>query len=475
MKISSTLALLLLGSTLSSAASLSVYQDQSQYSYKAKSTFIGLSKNVKAKCDGRSMETRFLPTCPRDKRLCKVLDALKESEFTLSKLKANSKVLASLLTLPQPKEFDAASWIDTAKRVGEEEARLLKESKQAESVVAFKAKLLNRQVPVHAALISGHLCKGSTELTIPYGYVTFSTRYEADISKKNEIKVSQYLSIVNRSGIDIKAEDAMFYYRPARQYVRAIHFNPWLVSKHTPVRYKKSMKLSRSAAVEDNMMVSMAGAPMMEPAPKMQASYLDAREYKVTNLDLPSTGMPTDVKLNTWSAELSCALKTYPYVNAEVFEVCTFEPKYQIDANRWKITSGKMTVNEKGTGEYDEGKYRLYTQIEDDIKVVRKPIVKNERETGIFGGTERKKDGYVLSLTNKSDKSKKVTVIERIPTSTNDEITVKLLDLKSDKKLHYKTLKDGKLQIEVTLAAKEHRKIEVLFEISYDKGLKIRY
>jgi hypothetical protein len=117
----------------------------------------------------------------------------------------------------------------------------------------------------------------------------------------------------------------------------------------------------------------------------------------------------------------------------------------------------------------------LYTQIEEDIKIVRTPIVKKERETGIFGGTARKKDGFILVLTNKSNKVKKLTLTERIPTSTTSEITAKLLSINSAKKIDYKMLKEGKIEMDIMLNANEIKKIEVLFEISYDKDLKVNY
>ncbi len=35
--------------------------------------------------------------------------------------------------------------------------------------------------------------------------------------------------------------------------------------------------------------------------------------------------------------------------------------------------------------------------------------------------------------------------------------------------------KDGKIEMNIVLNAKENKKIEILFEISYDKELKISY
>jgi hypothetical protein len=216
-----------------------------------------------------------------------------------------------------------------------------------------------------------------------------------------------------------------------------------------------------------------ADVPMIDAAPV--ASYEDAREYKIQNLTLPSTGVALDVKVLTWKAALHCDVRAYPYAKKQAFHVCSFTPKYQIDANRWKVKSAEEVINENAAGEYRDERYDLYTRVEEDIKIKRKPIVKRERETGIFGGTERKKDGFTLTLTNKSDKEKTLTLVERIPTSTTEEIKVKLLSINSAKKVNYKVLKDGQIEMKLVLAAHESKKIEVLFEIAYDKDLKVSY
>ena len=165
----------------------------------------------------------------------------------------------------------------------------------------------------------------------------------------------------------------------------------------------------------------------------------------------------------------------FAYRNSNAFEVCSFKPKFQIEKNRWKISDDGKIINESAIGEYEKENYRLYTQIDQDIKVVRKKIVQKERETGIFGGTARKKDGFTLTIINKSDKEKKLLVTERIPTSSTEKIKVKLLSVHGTKTVDYNLLKDGKLKMNVVLAPNETQKIEVLFEISYDKDLKIDY
>ena len=221
------------------------------------------------------------------------------------------------------------------------------------------------------------------------------------------------------------------------------------------------------------MAEEMMAPPVAMSAPV--ASYEDAREYKINDLSLPSTGVPVDVKVLTWKAGISCDVRAYPYESTRAFHVCSFEPKYQIDSNRWKVRSSGEMINENAVGEYREERYDLYTKVEEDIQIERRRIVNKERETGIFGGTVRKKDGFILTLINKSNKEKSITVTERIPTSTTEEIKSKLLSVNSKKKVNYKMLKEGEIEMQLTLAPHENKKIEILFEISHDKDLKVDY
>ena len=471
MKFTSVLTSLLLSGGLSYASSLAVYQDQTFYHFTPKHHFIGFAKGITAKCEGSAVPLSATHACPQDDRLCQLLTGLKTSEQNLKAIQANRKTLARLVSLPRPATLDTKELIDAAKRLGDEQARLLMQENLVKEEVQLKEHTFVKQAPTKQAMEIEQPCSKELALTIPYGYVSFSTYYEATIQSPNEISVTQYLSVTNRSGIDINAQTAMFYYRSAHQYVHPVHFRPWVVRKYTPVAKKAYPKALAKKEKMGRLM--MAGGSDYVASPV--ASYEDAREYRIKDLILPSTGVPLDVEVLKWKAPVSCEVTAYPYENTTAFHVCSFEPKYQIDSNEWKVRSVHEMINENAAGEYREEKYNLYTKVEEDIKIERKPIVDKERETGIFGGTVRKKDGFTLTLINKSNKPKNVTVIERIPTSATEEIKSELLGITSEKKVNYKLRKDGKIEMKIALIPYETKKIEVLFEISYDKDLKVDY
>ncbi len=476
MQLHRTLISLSLTGGLALASSLAVYQDSTLYTFSPKDTFIGFASNVNAKCKGRTTALEPRVDCPEDARLCKERASLNATAQKLKATQVNISVLNTFISLPQPTSLDADNWIEAAQRIGEEQARLSTEETLLKKEYLLQSQAFNKQAPSREALYLKKECADDLELTLPYGQISFSTYYEADIGKGESIEVTQYLSVTNRSGIDMEAEDAMFYYRQAHRYISPVHFSPWIVSKYVPRPTKRYMKKSTPRTMmmqEDAMELSGAVAAVNAPAPV--AKYLSAREYQIENLSLPSTGEPVNVEVTSWKVPLKCELRAYPYRMNTAFTVCSFKPKTQIERNSWKIRKGERIVNDRAVGEYNEGTYRLYTEADLDMKIVRKPLVKRERTTGIFGNTVRKKDGYTLTLTNKSDKTKEMIVTERIPTSATEEIKVKLLSVKSEKKVDYTVSKNGKIEMSISLKAHETKKIEVLFEISYDKELKIDY
>jgi hypothetical protein len=469
MKLSNGLLLLMFSSSLTYSSSLMVYQDKSTYSHVPSTTYIGFAKGLKAKCNGNSVELGNMFKCSSSDALCQDSVEMEEMNKRLSTISYNNEILDTMLTISKPSKIDATGWINSAKELAKEKSNLFYEEKNIQNNLEIKQKEFTKKVSSTKAVQTKELCNGELELTFPSNSLSFSTSYKANI-EANKIEVTQYLNILNRSGVDIEVDNATFYYRLAQQYVRPAHFNPWVVSKYVP-----QDRLLKKRVMSDVVVSSSMSAIVSYDDASNIATYVDAREYNVTNLKLPSTGNALEVELISWSSELSCKLKAYPYLRASVFEVCSFKPKYQIEQNRWRVKSNKETINENAIGEYVNSTYNIYTKKDDDLKIVRAKIVDKERETGFFGGTARKKDGFVVTVSNKSNRVKKLTVVERIPTANTDEIEVKLLSVKSKETVDYRLLKDGKIEINLNLKANESKKIEILFELVYDKKLKIKY
>lgn len=178
------LTFLLLGSNLGFASALTVYQDKTLYSYTSGKTYLGMTKNISAKCDGERTETLSILHCPKHERLCNLSTDVDKAEIEVSKIQQTGETLEKLLTLAQPDKIDASAWIEASERIGETKALLQSKAKIANAELKMKSKQYNKQAPSRQALLSEKICASELELTLPYGYVSFSTRYEAEL--KNE-------------------------------------------------------------------------------------------------------------------------------------------------------------------------------------------------------------------------------------------------------------------------------------------------
>ncbi|MDM5271717.1 DUF4139 domain-containing protein [Sulfurovum sp. zt1-1] len=469
-QILSSLSLALL-TTLSHAASLHVYQDTAIYTYSPKSNYVGIAEGVLATCKGQPLPLEQRAECNNGERLCSEFNDLQNAQEQLESIQNNITLLDKIIELYQPTTLDAKMTIDAAKKISAERAKLVTTHQRAKIEFDLQKQAFYKQTSATLPLYYSQTCDVPTKLKFSNSAINFRTFYEADLSSENMVKVTQYLAVTNHSGVDIVVDDATFYYRMSQRTVHPVYFHPWIISKYQPPLPRSKSLLMKSAKMMDSapaeMMSDALGAPAVE--------YVDAREYKVAHLELPSTGEPVKAEVNTWSAVMKCGLHTAPYANLNVYEQCSFTPQTQIETHSWEIKKGEELISSRAFGEYRENTYSVYTKIDEDIKVSRKPIVRKEKDTGFFGNTVRKKDGYILTLTNKSDKDKTITVTERIPTSETEEIEVKLLQINSDKKVDYNLLKDGKVEINVLLHAGEERTIEILFEIAYDKEMEITY
>ena len=299
MSFSKPFYVLLFAGGMSYASSLAVYQDNTFYTYTPSTDFIGLTQGISAKCEGNSVGVRAMDICPPSSRLCQELQNLDSIKEDVKIVDANSNVLAHFLTLPQPTMIDAAAWIESAKLISVEQATLSSKKEALSKQLKRHELLFRKQAPSKEAKQISSNCQKELELTLPHGYVSFSTSYEANIQDK-ELTVTQNLSILNRSGVDIEADTAMFYYRSANQYVRPIHFSPWIVKKYEPLppRKYKAAREKSAPLMELSMVADSVSGSMNMPAPIV--SYEDTREYKIENLTLPSTGVPVDVHLLSW-------------------------------------------------------------------------------------------------------------------------------------------------------------------------------
>ena len=217
-----------------------------------------------------------------------------------------------------------------------------------------------------------------------------------------------------------------------------------------------------------------AAAPMMMAADSVEAEQqVISREapsqFKITKFLLPSDGRSKKFVLDTANVDVESRLAVYPYASTTVYRETVFTPKTELYGDKWRVVKGKETY-ENVYAKTDEGKIRLAAGIDKDINIKRKTIPLTRESDGFFGTKKRMKRGFVIEAANISTEAKSFSIIDRVPLSGDDRITVENISVNGQK---VQADKDGRLILHVELAAGTAVVYTVTFEIVADKNLDV--
>jgi len=461
-------------SSFAFASTLEIYTDGAKYRYVPIDNYIGMVSGVSATCNGQSTALTTVLKCSDKQRLCQDSREIEKLAISGDVLVSESKILDTLLVSSKPIEIDATKWLDSASKLAKRKVELLTKSREIAQRLSVLKKSIEKQSKSLNHLATKEKCKGELEVDMPYGYIGAKLLYEADISDSKNIDVKQYLSLVNSSGIDIVAKDAYVYAKPSKKYLQLQHFYPWTanirrVQKRSKSRSAKKIR-AESVMAMSRREVAEPASPVVSIGEVVKAGY---KNYHVTSVELPSTGEPIKVKIADYKTQTECKTVVYSYRESVARKVCSFTPVSSIESNKWLIKYKNRQITDSAYGEYRDGKYMLNVDIDDQILISRKQFIKRDRSSGIFGGSIRKKDGFTIDITNISDQPKSIKLVERIPSSTTDEIKIKLLSIKGDQS--HKIDEKGRIDMDISLKPNEHRVVEVTFELRYDKDVSVYY
>ncbi|MFW9926410.1 MAG: DUF4139 domain-containing protein, partial [Candidatus Thorarchaeota archaeon] len=115
-------------------------------------------------------------------------------------------------------------------------------------------------------------------------------------------------------------------------------------------------------------------------------------------------------------------------------------------------------------------KFRLGTRVAYDVKVEKKLIEKDTEKAGLTRG--KKKRGYKYSLEIKSFAKQDITIkiVDVIPHSNSEKITVELIALS----LQAKKEELGVLEWETKIQSGTESKIDYAYEVEWEKEVSIR-
>ena len=444
--------------TGSLAASLEIYRDAVKYRYVPVDDYVGFVRGAKAVCGERSISLISREKCPETKRLCKEAKSLDDLRFRLESVRNALTMTDHWVTGSRPGAPDAGTWLAAAEKMGKQTAEWERTQRHLTSELTSRERQFLHQVSDERPRFLSQRCKEELGLTLPPALIDIALINVADL-KTETIEVSRYLSLRNHSGVDISSKDLRIYARSFHRKLRPIFFRPLVLrgvakgsASHSTDRKIRNVEQKYQEASSTRFPIH--------------------RDYTLGKIDLPSTGEEIRIRINSYSVPRKCEELSYPWRNATVYLACRFRPERPMESARWIVRSGHRLISENAYGTYEGKDYLLVIDRDESVEVHRRALAGKVRLSGISGGKISKEDGFVLEIVNRSSRQKSLTIIERIPVSTGD-LHVKLL--KVEGAAHDSLNAEGRLVLRTAVAPGEHKQITVLFELTYPKGLTIRY
>ena len=458
-------SILILTSALG-ASELRYYSDEIHYRPDRTDGFVGFDASVRAECDRSPIPVAAKREAPQGCSLCKTYDGLAEDRRKLARIENETRMLEASMKQAEYKNAEAKQMLANASAFAGRFFELEQINRDLKLEIASAERRFSQagQRPDASPLYAVSDCDGPT-IIIPAYKLRIAPYYDAVVNAQGStLKVTEFLEVQNRSGIDIDADKGIFYTYPLHEHMRRLDFSPWVINKaQRPVATRSKM-----AFAEDAM---FAAAPAAEPKQEIAATRLSGKRYALSNLHLPADGSKVSAAAQTWELPATAERIVYPYLERRVYLTYTFEPKTRILADKWQVKDGE-SYQEETFGIYEENRYRLYASIDRDIDLERKKDLHSDSESFFTGS--KIEDGYTLTFSNRSDERKVVHVTDRIPVSTTDKIEVTDVSL-SPSGIRFKQDSEGRLSFAVTLEPKSVEKVHIGFTVKHDKETPVVY
>ncbi len=446
-----------------SASSLNIYSDRSFYTYEPKDTFIGFNTQISAKDSTQTLELVHKHSCESESLSCKEHTKIQDLHVKLNQLTREQSILENIVSQYQPKVvINAQEAIKTANKIASHMAKLQIETAKTENEIKSASTKFSKYALSNEAIYFSKKPESKVTLSINSG-LYFKSEYVLNIDKST---LEHNILLTNRSGIDIKADEARLFAKISGRIQAPIQFYPRKIHMQLP-RAKRALDA-------DVQMMAMQSAPAPVMARKSNALHVSktqTRSYHIKNLSLPSDGTQKKIPVDTQNLSLNKTLTWHPYSSNYVYQNVSFTPKQTIESQSWKVLHNRELIQNAPIRRIGK-KITLNVAIDYDIETKREKINEFSKDKGIFSSDRLKKEGFKLTLTNRSKVDKKVQITERIPLSTQEEIEVSL------EKLHlpynYNT-KTGKLTMTADIKAGKTLNIDVIYVIRYPKETEIYY
>lgn len=325
------------------------------------------------------------------------------------------------------------------------------------------------------------------EITYQLRMASWQPTYDVDIDE--ETSTVKRIAIIRNQTLENWQDVGLTVSTASAQPVEAIEPNPFYIDVYTPRDYGRMA--SRTAAApaermkkemdyEDAAEELMMMEPEEEPMPDIIEDYAVASETLggITVYNVPgevSILADNDPHPVTLTLEEFASRRLHFWNAAQMAEVVAQD----------EITNGDSVLLPGNVKVYTAGdfigetyldlkapreKFRLGTRVAYDVKAEKKLLEKDTEKAGITRGKQKRGYKYSLEMKNFAQKEIAIKVVDVIPHSNSEKITVEL----SEPSLQIQKEELGVIEWETKIGASSEFKITYSYEVEWERDIIIR-
>ena len=445
----------ILFSTTTFASSVNIFIDSTTYTPDLKSQFIGFNKKIEIYCNWSEVEKEQRVEVKEDCYLCNLYNSINQLENRLTELRNKEKVIMDLLANLKTNEN---TFFKMSEQISQQLTKIEEEKSKLQNLVDLKRKKFQKLTKSEKPIFISQKCKNP---------IISINRKDIDVNLINSLKilsvnknkaileVAKILKLSNKSGIDIKADEANIIFQYAQKEIRTFEFHPKVIYPET-LEYFLSYgeeRYVKAAVLTDRMIAESKGN----------------RNYRIQNLYLPANGLEKKFSVKNAKINADFSLIVYPFRDKNVYRQLIFKLPFNIDTKYWDVKYKNEHFSKVYSKfNYDTNSYILFAGIDYDILVKRENLIKKRKPTGFLRNKLKIKLGYKINVSNLGKETKEIKVIDRVPISGDKRIEI--ADVNIDNK-NCKLEEKGKVSCNIQLKPQESSEIVTKYAIVFDKKL----
>lgn len=303
-------------------------------------------------------------------------------------------------------------------------------------------------------------CKKENEILISYPTYNISRNgfYEIEYNSKNkDVNIKNSSFITQSTGVDFKDIDINLYTYNYIQQLNPNTFRPLYLDI-----YEKNLHSQAEVMMDAMPMKRVVKAKSSITRPTY--SYVEDTTksfFKASNINLIS-GKKTEVIFAKDKYKADDILEIDGYSSSQAFYKVNFKSEKLYGILNSKLYLDGTYIGRNNLKEIKKDKKTSIYFGANRFIDVKKELIKDMKEEPFFSINKLKTQKiWKYKITNNQDKIQKITLLERVPVSKNEDIKVKLIGKTKETKVD----KNGKIYFEFILDANKSKEIEFGYEI----------